>query len=781
MAWLPTRRLPKKRLLRRLKKVLHRQRGLGTVSIGDMTMEEIIDRMLSSEGSSSGGKNVEDAAFGEITVREALEQAKASEATLSERILEKTPRHKTTLNQFLVQSAVPGIVLAEEQSPGNKSLGELTIKEMVVEAISSRKEVLAHFYHGEEPPTSTGPVLANVARFIFCEDVDCILPGPHLLVHTATCSLMQGNAKAISYAWGASNREQRCLGHYAGGALASIELGEEWIVHDVVRTLVRISSMTDTGYCWMDQFCVNQSDDAELGHTLARIPEIFRKFDVVVVFPGGVCSCWLDDYNRFHGSKMVGDEDAESYEAISCPRNQVFAHWLSRLWTRQELQFSSSIQAYWTAKPLKHDRGEWTKQLCNGEYVDDLRTRMEYAVIESCSAWLGAANAISNWLINRSGSTDNLNQYITEFITGAPLKGQKQSSDIQWRIKTFFEALREISRFDKQTKQAQDLVLAVWIDPPGYIIPRNCKRLSLEKLLEDASEQLVSSQSIFASVMYPCVTLPAGLFGVQTCTALWRPLLYALAGPLHGTGQVYGAFSMYSGPGVLIDRRYLLCNLWKPPMEVSTSVQLVWAASAVVTLTTEEFVGFCHRALRYLYDHLFPRLKHWTSYFGANLVYAYTRCGSRVSKDDSLRLFANGLGEITRQGAVKLLQGFVACALGIDPAAAVRLGLQLMARPHCDRKDLPIVGLAQRGFDFERETTTVKPWPIFDLEFLGWNATDTGMNISRSRPPGLCYEVVDAIDEEKRFDKRAFRIVGVWVPMEESDDLSPKDFDGYII
>lgn len=146
---------------------------------------------------------------------------------------------------------------------------------------------------------------AKVAKFRFCSRRDC--PGfdnaqPHLLVSTKLVSMEQGNARAISYAWGEFNRQQHSIGHFEDGRLASMELGEDWPVSQFQQTLERLchesvnpqryTSSPCTQWCWIDQICISQNDPADVRNTLARIPDIYRTFEVFIILPGPRCSCF---------------------------------------------------------------------------------------------------------------------------------------------------------------------------------------------------------------------------------------------------------------------------------------------------------------------------------------------------------------------------------------------------------------------------------------------------------------------------------------------------------
>lgn len=159
---------------------------------------------------------------------------------------------------------------------------------------------------------------------------------PHLIARKAFVSLERGSAFAISYTWGEFSRTKRDIGHFSDPTQRLImELGEEWVFGEsyngLINTLVEICRSNE--YCWIDQLSINQNNEEEVKATLAKIPDIYRNFDVVVLLPGAMCDCvegWIS------GRKSA-----------VCWNNIGFGHWFQRLWTLQELLYARNIQARW--------------------------------------------------------------------------------------------------------------------------------------------------------------------------------------------------------------------------------------------------------------------------------------------------------------------------------------------------------------------------------------------------------------------------------------------------
>src|SRR4051794_21896962 len=117
---------------------------------------------------------------------------------------------------------------------------------------------------------------ARVVKLKFCEDSQCDFKETHLLIVEDSVDLARGNATAISYTWGAYERQNYPIGHYAdykdSKAKVVMELGEEWrvTISHFLQALVDICKEENSGFIWMDQLCINQNNSSEVRETLAK-------------------------------------------------------------------------------------------------------------------------------------------------------------------------------------------------------------------------------------------------------------------------------------------------------------------------------------------------------------------------------------------------------------------------------------------------------------------------------------------------------------------------------
>ncbi|KAI9737442.1 MAG: hypothetical protein M1834_009596 [Cirrosporium novae-zelandiae] len=207
----------------------------------------------------------------------------------------------------------------------------------------------------------------RVVKFQFCHDGECDFGEGelHLVIETSYVELRRGSARALSYTWGEFDRKQTEIGHYKDGRRATMELGQEWDILELVVTLQDLCLEPDQSqYCWIDQLCIAQDDAEEVRSTLAKIPDIYRNFDVIVLFPGSLCECQLRALDYLEAA-VVADpsQQGKIYPNVNvglcvwsqvmvgaCFNNLSYYAWFSRLWTRQELMYASRINTRWTGQ-----------------------------------------------------------------------------------------------------------------------------------------------------------------------------------------------------------------------------------------------------------------------------------------------------------------------------------------------------------------------------------------------------------------------------------------------
>ncbi|KAG9844093.1 hypothetical protein KCU98_g7256, partial [Aureobasidium melanogenum] len=107
----------------------------------------------------------------------------------------------------------------------------------------------------------------------------------------------------------------------------------------------------------------------------------------------------------------------------------------------------------------------------------------------------------------------------------------------QIHIRRFLHQLERMRFSSREATQARDLVVAVWVDCPKYLLPETYKHTSLPHLLDDAVAQLERNYGISL-----VTSIPRGLFGAVEQPFFWRPSTHLQRQPaVQNIKQVYGA------------------------------------------------------------------------------------------------------------------------------------------------------------------------------------------------------------------------------------------------
>lgn len=207
--------------------------------------------------------------------------------------------------------------------------------------------------------------LIKIATFKYCTDDRCAFSkDKHLLVEEEVVEIERDKAVALSYTWGDFDRHDIPIGHGKNHAPIILNLGKEWVVSDLIDRLQEIC-LRGKG-CWIDQICVPQKDD-QIRETLAAIPTIYKTLDVVILLPSAPCKCFyqaadlvakvwecmniLTSEAERHGEELrIHKIVSEGIVQRDCLNILPWNSWLQRLWTRQELMYSSKVLVSYASK-----------------------------------------------------------------------------------------------------------------------------------------------------------------------------------------------------------------------------------------------------------------------------------------------------------------------------------------------------------------------------------------------------------------------------------------------
>ena len=312
----------------------------------------------------------------------------------------------------------------------------------------------------------------------------------------------------------------------------------------------RIAELSSSGPLWLDQLCIVQSDEA-IRENLAKIPTIFRTFQVVVLMLDHPCKC-LHDFIRevkFQGTHE--SEDLRSKAFYKCLENYdhcinftASSSWFRRLWTRQELMYSRSIRCVWASNITPAcARKEELGTVDAAHLRPYLALKRQGFLDRGLSAHVAGVMLHSHQLSvqdyakreikanvvgpNSVGLGDLLPSY--EFLNGAALKNASRIASsspdpfgqLRWGILLIAQSF-DLDLVTRTSTHVQDYVLAVFPDWPLYVVPEEPKTHTMHCLMQDTLNQLHAKEGeTFLT------TAPQGLFDeTSRGSAIWYPDYY---------------------------------------------------------------------------------------------------------------------------------------------------------------------------------------------------------------------------------------------------------------
>lgn len=471
------------------------------------------------------------------------------------------------------------------------------------------------------------PFLARIAKLQLCCDTDCpfsLVLAYHLKIDYDYINLADSRALAVSYTWGEFDREEWVIGHDADGVV-SMTLGSEWNIEDTIGTLARLCNengeekgMEHAGL-WVDQLCINQEDEDDIRATLANIPDVYRALEVVLLMPGGICSCARDVYKKLiamhqdeddtddYIAKVLGEKQDYNSKTKSCLNYLGICSYFDRVWTRQEMLYAGTVRIVRTKRdelPCFKDQECADSDELN-PFARLLSQRHHWGwgkIIEASHAfWGNLEDAVDNLEMEEYPEGIGLDTrmsrrlYITLhwFLLGGKLVRAQED-----RERTLFRFLFNLERLTVSTRKAtkaRDYVVSVWVDCPGYIVPQEFKRMSLPLLLQNAVLQL---EKMGVSIL---VSRMQALFkDTSNNSILWRPETYLGGRIIQNTTQIYETIlQMYPIP---------LTTDHKVPIRIS--VPFIPPLSEHARDYSDFFSG---RGANYVLNALSPIMANWKS------------------------------------------------------------------------------------------------------------------------------------------------------------------------
>ena len=411
--------------------------------------------------------------------------------------------------------------------------------------------------------------VVRLARFHRCSCEDFDGGKSHLSVETKKAELHESSGVAISYTWGEFDRDKRLIGHWQGHPQkeACITLGAEWRVSSFQNRLAQLTEKH--GACWIDQFCVPQSDE-KIQRTLAAIPSIFSTLPVTALLPGSLCKCLPHAFKQYEAAKLSashttasvnGDNLSVTSKALEdavdgkiCLNSNGASSWGTRIWPLEEYFHSTSFTALYV------DEERATCFLDNDSEADVGRLN-DYLLLlykkhsdqdghTPSEAMLAVRDKVSVHYVMLSGLMTHTkrshDEQIASILLGDSTSPQLLISDplgshgsYHLLLKLF--ALGEMGR--SATKDI-DYILSAWTRWPEYRIPDDFRTLRAGYLLSDALHQLHRKLGLFIPSW-----CPAGLLGGLSKTAAWDPRACREGTDIRDSTDIYGVLSFSDGLG----------------------------------------------------------------------------------------------------------------------------------------------------------------------------------------------------------------------------------------
>ncbi|KAH0537228.1 hypothetical protein FGG08_005970 [Glutinoglossum americanum] len=262
------------------------------------------------------------------------------------------------------------------------------------------------------------------------------------------------------------------------------------------------------------------------------------------------------------------------------------------------------------------------------------------------------------------------------------------------RLSDFLANLTALGKVPRRATKACDYVASVWVDCPGYILPKDFKARGLPNLLEDAIRQLENNHGV--SVQVNCM----GLFG----SLLWRPSKFL------GKKRILAIDEIYS---VIID------GGWPVPLATGGTIPLhiVSPHSIPLSRSATRYSNLFNSRSSIQVSEALRTVKNWPNSIIIKVSSAYDKLGASwsanevTSPDFSMKFLGTlifreggerGLGQ-PAAGALwnghpevdhyRATYQMVTMALGLDFQECQNRGLELMV----SSLDPPCIGLMKIG------------------------------------------------------------------------------------
>ena len=377
----------------------------------------------------------------------------------------------------------------------------------------------------------------------------------------------------------------------------------------------------------------------------------------------------------------------------------------------------------------------------------------------------------------KKDTTYSIKTMILRFLSGESIGSEISQEDNlknSQSIPYFLHRLYSMSTRRMSSTHDRDHVAAVWVDCPKYVLPLQYKTMGLALLLEDAVKQLEKNFGVSIAT-----TVPAGLFGPQEPSFLWRPSLYLDEFSIKTTAESYGVISRcLHHYAITPDRKMPMIK--KPTeeprlkgrvrdyeeifheaitaavFEFNVLAALHWSFGTIMELKKDYLSDQTRKLFSVASAQPFLRFQRLLldRVQGPAARRKDKRDGSAISKArEAINLDRRDhekWGDRPEVNHLEIVYGLICVVLGLDVRIARERGFRLMVDTGAHNSP-PRLGMTRLNFASQDEVTSTSTF----------RTTDPWLGERLEEEEGL----FEAIEVDIREEKPTYRVIGVWVPM----------------
>lgn len=163
----------------------------------------------------------------------------------------------------------------------------------------------------------------------------------------------EGEYEAISYTWADESGDQDQTQDII--VCSSLALGPRTVkaTRNCESALRRVRSITDARIIWIDALCIDQSNFAERGHQVHKMPHIYANASKVIVYLGEASSTSEQLLNAINDLRFGAHLDSHLEGHV---QDFLSRRWFSRVWCLQEVGMANYVEMICGAQTVPFER-----------------------------------------------------------------------------------------------------------------------------------------------------------------------------------------------------------------------------------------------------------------------------------------------------------------------------------------------------------------------------------------------------------------------------------------